>query len=324
MASPDPDDPHRHADAGHAHAGHAHAPGLHVHGASDDRRRLGMALGLIVAFMAVEVGVGILAHSLALLSDAAHMLTDAAALALSLLVTHLAARPARGAMTFGFGRTEILSAQFNGATLLVLGLLIVFEGIHRLVSPPAVTGGAVLAVALGGIVVNLAATFTLAGANRESMNVEGSFRHLVTDLAAFVFTAVAGLVIVLTRFRRADGIASLVVAAIMLYAAYGLLRASGRVFLEAAPEGIDPAVIGRRMAGQPGVCEVHDLHVWEVSSGFPALSAHVLVPEGNDCHEVARELKRLLHDEFSIEHTTLQVEHERVRLLDIETPERRG
>jgi cobalt-zinc-cadmium efflux system protein len=297
-----------------------HAHHHHGAGATTDRRRLTVALALIVALMGVEIGVGVAAHSLALLSDAAHMLTDAGALALSLWVAHLATRPARGAMTFGFGRTEILSAQFNGATLLVLGLLIVYEGIRRLVTPPPVAGAAVLVVALAGIAVNLAATFSLAGAGRESMNVEGAFRHIVTDLAAFAFTALAGAVILLTGFRRADGIASLIVAAIMLHAAYGLLRASGRVFLEAAPQGLDPDAIGRRMARSPGVCEVHDLHVWEVTAGFPALSAHVLVAEGGDCHAIGRGLKRLLDDEFGIEHTTLQVEHETVRLLRIETP----
>ena len=270
--------------------------------------------------MAVEVAVGVLAHSLALLSDAAHMLTDAGALALSLLAAHLAARPARGRMTFGLGRTEILSAQFNGATLLVLGLLIVYGAVRRLIHPPAVTGAAVLAVALAGIAVNLAATRVLSGANRRSLNVEGAFQHVLTDLAAFVLTAVAGGVIIATGFHRADGIASLLVAAIMLRSAYGLLKASGRVFLEAAPEGLDPDAIGRRMAAQPGVIEVHDLHIWEVTSGFPAMSAHVLVEPETDCHEVSRSLKQLLHDSFALDHTTLQVDHAPVELLEIELP----
>jgi cobalt-zinc-cadmium efflux system protein len=291
--------------------------------ADADRGKLAAALGLILAFMAVEVTVGIVSHSLALLSDAAHMLTDAAAIGLALVAIRLSARPARGALTFGLKRSEILSAQFNGATLLVLALLIVVEGIRRLVSPPAVAGRDVLIVALVGIAVNLAATYTLSRANRQSMNVEGSFQHILTDLAAFVFTAVAGAVIVITGFRRADGIASLIVAAIMLRAAYGLLKASARVFLEAAPQDTDPDQIGRRMAAVPGVAEVHDLHVWEVTSGFPALSAHVLVAEGRDCHGLGRELKRLLHDEFEIDHTTLQIDHEHdpQQLLHINTAE---
>ena len=311
--------------AGHDHHSHEHGHEGHSHGVSADadRSKLAIALALIVGFMLFEVVVGAIVHSLALLSDAAHMLTDAGAIALSLVALRLAARPAKGALTFGLKRAEILSAQFNGATLLVLGLLIVFEGIRRLIHPPAVGGTAVLIVALVGIVVNLVATYTLSKANRQSMNVEGAFQHILTDLAAFIFTAIAGAVIIVTGFHRADGIASLVIAAIMLYAAYGLLKASGRVFLEAAPQGIDPDAIGHRMAAIAGVAEVHDLHVWEVTSGFPALSAHVLVREDSDCHALGRDLKRLLHDEFHIEHTTLQVdhEHERDQLLSIETAE---
>ncbi|MGA2008746.1 MAG: cation diffusion facilitator family transporter [Solirubrobacteraceae bacterium] len=292
-----------------------------MHGAasaSGDRRRLAVALALVVGFMLVEVIVGALVHSLALLSDAAHMLTDAGAIALSLFVISLAARPAKGAMTYGFRRAEILSAQFNGATLLVLALVIVYEGIRRLITPPDVRGTPVLVVALAGIAVNLAATYVLSGANRESMNVEGAFRHMLTDLAAFVFTALAGLLIITTGFRRADGIASLLIAAIMLMAAYGLLRDSGRVFLEAAPRGLDPDTIGRAMAGHPGVNEVHDLHVWEVGSGFPSLSAHVLVAPAVDCHAVRQQLETLLRSEFSVDHTTLQVEHESDELIAIE------
>ncbi len=278
-----------------------------------------MALGLILAFMVGEIVAGILSGSLALLSDAAHMLTDAVAIGLSLVALVLARRPARGQMTFGFRRAEILSAQFNGATLLVLALLIVYGAVRRLIAPPSVSGTPVVVVALAGVAVNLAATWSLSGADRSSMNVEGAFQHIVADLAAFVITAIAGGIILATGFARADGIASLVIAAIMLRAAYGLLRSSGRVFLEAAPADVDVQAIGQAMAGSPGVSEVHDLHVWEVSSGFPALSAHVLVGQDDDCHHARRQLERLLHDRFHIEHTTLQVDHEGVQqLLSIE------
>ena len=249
------------------------------------------------------------------------MLTDAAALALSLLAIRLAARPSGGSYTYGWQRAGILSAQFNGATLLILGLLIVFEGIRRLFEPPTVEGGAVLVVALLGIVVNLIAVRVLASANRESLNVEGSYQHILTDLAAFVFTAIAGLVIVTTGFDQADGIASLMVAAIMLHASYGLLRDSGRVFLEAAPRGFDPDAIGRSLAAVPGVHEVHDLHLWEVTSGFPAFSAHVTVDADADCHAVRLELEHELHERFGLEHTTLQVDHDHpAELLQVELP----
>lgn len=261
--------------------------------------------------MVAEVTVGIIASSLALLSDAAHMLTDAAALALSLVASRIAERPAHGAMTYGLGRVEILSAQANGMTLLILGLLIVYNAITRLVSPTEVRGGLVLAVALVGIVVNLLATRILSG-NKEqrSLNVEGSYRHILTDLYGFIATAIAAGVILATGFSRADPIASLLIAALMLHAAYGLLKASGRVFMEAAPAGLDPQEIGNALAGEPGVVEVHDLHVWEVTSGFPALSAHVVVRAGDDCHERRRLLQRLLEERFDVQHTTLQVDHE--------------
>jgi cobalt-zinc-cadmium efflux system protein len=286
---------------------HAHAHGI----ARDaDRRALRLALALIVSFMAVEVAVGALASSLALLSDAGHMLADAGAIALALVAARLADRPARGAMTYGMGRAEILSAQVNGATLLVLGVLVVYEAIRRLVAPPAVDGGPVLAVALAGVAVNLVAARLLAGAQRQSLNVEGSYRHVVTDLYAFAATAVAAVVILATGFARADPIASLVVAGLMLQSAFVLLRASGRVFLEAAPEGVDPEAIGHALAAQPGVVEVHDLHVWEVTSGFPALSAHVVVGADVDCHSRRAELEAILGERFDIHHSTLQVEHQ--------------
>jgi cobalt-zinc-cadmium efflux system protein len=293
-----------HAHAHHGHAGHAHAR------TGTDARALSTALGLIVAFMAVELVAGVVAHSLALLSDAAHMLTDAAALALALVALRIARRPPHGSMTYGFGRVEILSAQANGITLVLLGLWIVYEAIHRLVSPPDVHGAIVVVVALVGIAVNLAATVALAGASRESLNVEGSFQHILTDLFAFVATAIAGGIVLLTGFARADALASLLVAASMLYAGTRLALASGRVFLEAAPAELDPQAIGRALAAHPGVVEVHDLHVWEVTSGFPALSAHVVVGAGRDCHELRRVLQRELVERYGLRHTTLQVDHE--------------
>jgi cobalt-zinc-cadmium efflux system protein len=311
------------SSAGHAHE---HGPHGHSHGVSADADtgKLTIALALIVGFMLVEVVVGIVASSLALLSDAAHMLTDAGAITLSLVALRLARRPARAAMTFGLKRAEILSAQANGVTLLILALAILFEAVRRLVSPPDVEGGLVLIVALVGIVVNIAATMVLARANRQSLNIEGAFQHILTDLYAFIGTAIAGAVILLTGFARADALASILVAALMLRSAYGLLRASGRVFLEAAPEGLDPDEVGRAMVGVGGVVEVHDLHVWEVTSGFPALSAHVVVGNDADCHAKRRELEALLDRRFGIDHTTLQVDHEGGDLLNLEVADGLG
>jgi cobalt-zinc-cadmium efflux system protein len=282
----------------------------HVHAERADARRLGAALALIVGFMVAEVVAGIVASSLALLSDAGHMLTDAVALALALAALRLAQRPPAGSFTYGMRRAEILSAQVNGITLLLLGGLVVYEGIQRLIDPPDVEGTLVLVVAVVGIGVNLLAARLLAGAERRSLNIEGAFLHIVTDLFAFLATAVAGAVILIWGFERADGIASLLIATLMLWAAYGLLRESGRVFMEAAPPGLEPKEIGEAIASQPGVVEVHDLHVWEVTTGLPAVSAHLIVGRGDDCHEARWNAARLLADRFGIEHSTLQVEHE--------------
>jgi cobalt-zinc-cadmium efflux system protein len=297
---------------------HAHT---HVH--TDDTRRLRLALALILGLMAVEVVAGILADSLALLSDAAHMLTDAGAIALALFAAGLARRPAQGGFTFGFRRAEILSAQLNGATLVALAVVIVIEGISRIVDPPDVEGGIVLVVALAGIAVNLAATMVLAGTERRSLNVEGAFQHVLTDLFAFIATAIAGAVVLATDFTRADGIAALVVAALMLRSGFGLLRESGRVLLEASPRDLDPDEIGRALAAQNHVVEVHDLHVWEVTSGFPAISAHVTVGAGCDTQAHRRELAELLSERFGITHSTLQVETRHEGPLTIE-PLQRG
>ena len=274
-----------------------------------DRRLLALSLALLVAFMAVEVVFGILASSLALLADAGHMLTDAAALALALVAASLAARPPGGRWTFGFGRVEILAAQANGLTLGLLGLWIVVEAVRRLVSPPEVDATVVGIVAAAGIAVNLVVVALLARAQRQSLNVRGAYLHIVTDLAAFVGTGIAAALILLTGWDRFDALASLLVAALMLAAAWTLLRESGRIFLEGAPSSAPPADVGPAIAAHAGVVETHDLHVWTVTDGFPALSAHVLVQPGADCHRIRLELERLLHERFGIDHTTLQVEH---------------
>ena len=287
--------------------GHDHA---HAHATDADARRLGAAFVLILAFMLAEVVAGIVGSSLALLSDAGHMLTDAVALGLALAALRLAERPPAGSFTYGMKRGEILSAQINGVTLLLLGVLIVYEGVRRLIEPPDVEGALVLIVAIAGIGVNLLAARLLAGAERRSLNVEGAFRHVLTDLFAFIATAIAGALILIWGFERADGIASLLIAALMLWAAYGLLRDSGRIFMEAAPRGLDPQQIGQTLAAEDGVVEVHDLHVWEVTSGMPAISAHMIVGRDVDCHQARWQAARLLADRFGVEHSTLQVEHE--------------
>jgi len=319
---------HDHSHDGHGHGGHDHGAGhgghSHAVAADADRRWLVIALLLIVVFMAGEVVVGFAAQSLALISDAAHMLTDAASIGLALVAMRLSARPARGGYTYGLKRAEILSAQANGVTLLVLSAWLGYEAVRRLIDPPEVTGSLVLVTALVGIVVNLAAAWSMSKANRSSLNVEGAFQHVLTDLYAFIATAVAGAIVITTGFLRADAIASLVVVALMLKAGVGLVRDSGRIFLEAAPAGIDPDTVADQLVAAPLVEEVHDLHIWEITSGEPALSAHILVTPGGDCHAVRRDLQRQLRQDYRISHSTLQVDHvgeeESAGLLQISRP----
>jgi cobalt-zinc-cadmium efflux system protein len=279
----------------------------HSHSHTDARRPLALALALILALMAGEIVFGIVAGSLALLADAGHMLTDAAALGLALVAASFALRPAQGRWTFGYRRLEILATQINGITLLVIGVVIVYTAVGRLIDPPDVRGGIVLVVALVGIAVNLAASGLLVGPSRESLNVRGAFLHVATDLAAFVGTAVAGALVLATGWDRSDPLASLLVAALIFWSSFVLLGDSTRILLEVAPR--EPGEISEAMLAVPQVADVHDLHVWTVGSGFPSLSAHVLVEPGADCHAIRLELATLLRDRFGLGHSTLQVEH---------------
>jgi cobalt-zinc-cadmium efflux system protein len=281
----------------------------HSHAHASARRPLAIALGLILGLMVGEIVFGFVAGSLALLADAGHMLTDAAALALALVAASLAGRPARGRWTFGFRRLEILAAHVNGVTLLVVGVVIVYTAVRRLVDPPEVRGGIVLAVALAGIAVNLVAAALLHRPSRDSLNVRGAFLHVATDLAAFVGTAIAGALVLTTGWDRFDPLAGLAVAALCVRSSWVLLRDSGRIFMEGAPPGIDPDAVATALAADPDVVEVHDLHVWTVTSGFPALAAHILVSPETDCHGARRRLQQLLHDRFQLHHVTLQVDH---------------
>ena len=266
----------------------------------------------MAGFLLVEVVVAVLSGSLVLLSDAGHMLSDVAAIGASLWAISLAARPARGVYTFGWKRAEILSAAVNGITLLVISVLIGVEAIRRLIHPPEVDGLPVLLVAILGVAVNVAATWALSRANRTSLNVEGAFQHILTDLYGFIGTVIAAIVILTTGFRRADPIASLIVVALMLKAAWGLLRDSGRVLLEVAPKGTDLDQLRTHLMSTEHVHDVHDLHVWTVTSDLQALSAHIVVDESCffDGHtpQLLDQLQACLTGHFDVEHSTFQLE----------------
>ncbi|MEO9140493.1 MAG: cation diffusion facilitator family transporter [Jatrophihabitans sp.] len=283
----------------------------HTHGTSAgaDRRWLTASLLLLVAFMVAEVIAGVVANSLALIADAGHLLTDAGALLLAVVISRLVTRPARGRYTYGLARLDALSGQANGITLILLAVWFTVEGIRRLVEPSQVHGATVAIVALVGVAVNLVATGLARRADRSSLNVRGVLAHLYSDLYAFGATFTAGLVVLWTGWLQADAVASLVVAALMAWTGTGLVRKAGRVFLEAAPDGVDPDDLGQDLASAEGVSEVHDLHVWVLGSSAAALSAHVLVDPSYDCHAVAATLRDHLSATYGIGHVTLQVDH---------------
>lgn len=288
---------------------HEHGGKPHAASASADRRWLLAAFVVVVVFMGAEIVAGLLAHSLALITDAGHLITDAAALLVAVISSKIAQRPAKGAYTYGFARVDALSGQANGITLLLLALWFTVEGIGRLVHPAAVHGGVVTVVALVGGSINVLATWLAARADRGSLNVRGVLAHLVTDIWAFAATFVAGVVILVSGWSRADAIASLVVAVLMAWTGFALVRAAGRVFLEGAPRGVDPDALGAELAAVDGVAELHDLHVWQIGSGESAVSAHVLVGTPFDCHEVSSRLRVVLGERYGIGHVTLQADH---------------
>ncbi len=288
-------------------AGHQHLPGRDA-----DRRFLRAALLLVAAFVVAEVVIAVTARSLALLSDAGHMLADIGAIGGALWAIRLAARPPAGAWTFGWKRAEIIAAAVNGITLLVVAGIVTVQAVERLVHPAPVHGGPVLAVALAGIVVNVLAARLLAQASRSSLNVAGAFRHILTDLYGFLGTAAAAVIIIVTGFDRADAIAALVVVVLMVRAAWSLLRASGRILLEAAPEDMNLADVRAHLLATRHVRDVHDLHAWTVTSGLPTLSAHVIVDDScfTDGHVpmLLDQLQACLAGHFDVEHSTFQLE----------------
>ena len=289
-------------------AAHSHDDGPDP-GLGRGRRALALALALVVAFMVVEVVGGLAFDSLALLADAGHMLADAASLALALGAAWLAGRPATPARSFGFRRAEILAALANGVALVAVAIWVVIEAVGRFWDPPEVAGGGVLAIGIAGLAVNLAAAGLLHRGRRETLNMSAAYRHVIADAAGSAGVIVAAIVVITTGWTRADPLISVVIAGLICLGAWSILRESVRVLLEAAPAGIDPEEVGAAIAARPGVREVHDLHVWEITSGFPALSAHVIVGDAEDCHRRRRDIAAMLARRFGITHATLQMDH---------------
>ena len=292
-----------------SHEGHSH--GVNDAGtAGRNRWALGAVLGLTGAFLVVEVVGGLLTGSLALLADAAHMASDSASLALALFAFWLSGKPPTPNRSFGYKRAEILAALANGVTLVAVSIWIFVEAYRRIAEPPEILGGWMLAVAVAGLVVNLVGALVLfRSGGGESLNLQGALRHVLADALGSAGTIAAAGIIILTGWRYADPLISVLIGLLVLGSSWRLLRDSVNILLEQTPRGIDATEVGKRMAGAEGVREVHDLHIWTITSGFPALSAHVLVGYDENCHARRRDLEELLAHEYGIEHTTLQVDH---------------
>ena len=286
---------------------HAHEHPYEKRGES--RRALAIVLAMTASFTVAEVVGGLLTGSLALLADAGHMLSDNLSLGLALFAAWLSGRPETPEKSFGYKRAEILAALANGVTLVAISIWIFIEAYSRLREPSEILGGPMLAVAALGLVVNAAGAMILSRSAGENLNAQGALRHVIADALGSVGVIAAALVIIFTGWRYADPLVSVVIGALILASSWSLLRDSTNVLLEATPRDMDAEEVGSKMAGAEGVTEVHDLHIWTITSGFPALSAHVLVGQSEDCHARRRELEDLLAREYGISHTTLQVDH---------------
>jgi cobalt-zinc-cadmium efflux system protein len=271
---------------------------------------LWVALALNVGMAVLEVVVGVISGSTALLADAAHVVTDALAIAIALAAVVVARRPAGPRYTYGLGRVEILGAQVNGASLMVLAGMLGVGAVLRVANPPAVDGGLVAMTGAFGVAGNVLAAAALARASRQSLAVEGAYQHALMDAMASVAAIVAGVLVLCGVSSIVDPLLALLITVLMVRSGWGVLRSSALVLLEAAPAGLAPADVGGALAGVPGVVEVHDLHVWELTPGFPAVTAHVLLTPGVDVHAVRFQLQQVLTTRFAVQHSTLQVDHD--------------
>jgi cobalt-zinc-cadmium efflux system protein len=296
---------------------HAHT---HAAGRAGNRRRMGAALGINLVLVVAGVAGAILFDSVALLADAGHVLSDVASIGLGLAAAAMATRPAKGRRTFGFHRSEIIAALVNGLVLVAVAAFVFVEAIGRLSNPPDVEGAGVIAVGVLGLAGNVAATIALAGGDRHDLNLEAVLRHSAADALGSIGVIVAGTIVLTTGWGYADPLAGLAIGLLILGGSVGLVREAVDVLMEAAPAGLDVQEIGQAMAAVPGVREVHDLHIWTVTSGFPALAAHVRTAPDDDVDDVRERVEAVLHDRFGIHHTTLQTMPEKLLTLE----DRRG
>jgi len=305
-------------DHAHDHAGHRH------HHGGDSLRSLTIALVLNAAYTLFEAIAAIAAGSLSLLADAGHNLSDVVALSVAAGAVLLARRPATPNRSFGFRRAEILAALVNAVSLIVIAVIVFVGAVRRFSDPPDVPGGWLVVVATIGLAVNLVGAAAVFRRGGEDLNLRAAYIHLVGDALGSIAVVVTGVVILTTGWEYADPIMGVLIAVYLVVSSWSVLRESTLVLLEATPRGMDAEEIGRAIAAEQCVVEVHDLHVWQITSGFPSLSAHVLVHEGDDCHGVRRAIERMLGERFGITHTTLQVDHEHTDSLLTITPRPRS
>jgi cobalt-zinc-cadmium efflux system protein len=279
----------------------------HHHHRTDDSRRMRLVLLINLGMLVAGVVGGIVFDSLALLADAGHVLADVGAIGLALFAAWMASRPASAQRTFGFRRTEIFAALANGVTLVAVSVFVFIEAIARMSDPPDVQGGGVLALGAFALAGNAIATWLLMRGDRSNLNLEGVLRHSAADALGSLGVIVAGLLVVTTGWDQADSVVSIAIGVLILLSSWRLLREPFNVLMESAPEGIDVREVGNAMCSVPGVREVHDLHVWTVTSGFPALAAHIRSDPSESADEVRERVEAVLHERFGLEHTTLQV-----------------
>ena len=285
--------------------GHSHGPGAHR---SRSRKRLAVVLALVVVYMVAEVVGGLLTNSLALLADAGHMLSDAASLALALFALWIAQRPPTPQHTYGYYRTEILAALANGATLVAIAAYIFIEAYERIGESPHVQGALMMGIATGGLLINLMGLWILNAGKAESLNVRGAWLHVLTDALGSVGAIAAGGLIWAFGWNWADPAASVVIGMLVLYSSWALLKETVAVLMEGAPGHVDVDEVRNGMRAVAGVRAVHDLHVWTITSGMVALSAHVVSSGEREAPDLLEAIQEVLHDQFEIHHVTVQIE----------------
>ncbi len=280
----------------------------HDHSRGASQRTLLIVLALTFGYMIAEAVGGYLANSLALLSDAGHMFTDVAALALSLFAVRFASRPSTPRKTYGFYRLEILAALANGVMLIVLSLLICVEAYHRVRTPEEVKGWTLIWISTGGLVVNLISAWLLSRSHRESLNVRGAFLHVIGDLLGSVAAISAGVLIVWRDWRWADPAFSVVISALIIYSSWRLVADAVNILLEGTPSHINAAAVEEAIRTVTGVREVHDLHIWTITSDRHAVTVHVVINDASESYRVLREVREVLTQRFALTHSTIQIE----------------